>query len=199
MCHELNTPFDFTQMFVSSSDSAKMTHVIDILPRPDRSVFLQLKEQLSAPETRFNRNSTLDTLKNQINSIRQFCIRHDAADWRRCLACGVCWLDDESVAVNTHRLGWLIGKGKSTLNANLIMTNYNIIGPVAKEVVEAAMPALKGSVGELRHWTVRRCPADVTDVGRKKQWPKYPRVDFESIFTKDIEWEFIQEDEEDTF
>jgi hypothetical protein len=172
----------------------ELAHSLDIVPRQDRSLFVQLKDQVSAPETRFNRNSTLNTLKNQLTSIRQFCVRHDCNDWRRCQACGICWLDDEHVAMNTQQLGWLVGKSKSTLNANLILMKYIVVPSASpSEAVEAAMPGLKGKVSELRHWMIRRCPIVPCDVKSATASPE--RQEVSSPVLEETQWEFVFDDQ----
>jgi hypothetical protein len=88
-------------------------HFNDVLPRPDRPLFLQLKEPLSASGASFNRNSTLRTLKNQLESIRPFCVRHDLGDCKRSFVRGVCSLEDGTLAINAKQFGSLIGKSQN--------------------------------------------------------------------------------------
>jgi hypothetical protein len=118
----------------------------------------QLREQLSSKEMRFNRNRKLATFGEQLRVVWQFCIRNDQDDSKRCLACGICWLDTDTLAMNAARFRWLIGKSKSSINNNLAMMEFLPVPATPENTARliAAIPSLGANAGELRRWTIRK-------------------------------------------
>jgi hypothetical protein len=96
--------------------------------------------------------------------------------------------------MNTRQLGWLLGKSKSTLNANLILMRYVVVASSSpSEVIEAAMPGLKGNISELRHWMIRRCSTVACDV--KSAAAVSERRGLSPPFLDDTQWEFVFDDQ----
>lgn len=89
--------------------------------------------------------------------IKNYAIRGDMDDWKRCLVCGICWLP-EGIGINTHQLRILIFKCKSSINGSLQKMRYtfNLGRSEAGNAVARYMPILRNNSSELRQWTVRQ-------------------------------------------
>lgn len=122
----------------------------------DQQRYETLRAALSSHICRNRRGKRLETFAEMLNTIRQFCVRGDENDWRRCLVCGVCWVPN-GIAVNTRQLGILIDKCKSSINGSLQKMGYSTLqsrGDSAAAVSDA-IPCLRDDFSELREWTVR--------------------------------------------
>lgn len=89
-------------------------------------------------------------------AIQGYCIHRDEDDWKRCLVCGICWIQN-SVAINTRQLGLLIDKCKSSINGSLQKMGYNTLQSreESSAYLVEAIPFLLNNYMELREWTVR--------------------------------------------
>ena len=89
--------------------------------------------------------------------IKEYAIKNDNDDWKRCLVCGVCWLDN-SLALNIRQLRLLVDKCKSSINGSLHRMGYTSSttrGDSTTILVER-FPILKGNYQEIRQWTIRQ-------------------------------------------
>ena len=129
----------------------------DLLSEKDLDLYRSLRSNLSSPSCRNCRNKRLENFNEMLNSIKEFSIRNDGDDWKRCLVCGVCWISD-GIAINTHQLTVLLGKCKSSINGSLHRMKYVPFpssNQASKELMEL-IPLLKNSFAELRQWTLRK-------------------------------------------
>jgi hypothetical protein len=91
--------------------------------------------------------------------VRNYAIRRDADDWKRCLVCGLVWLDN-AVAVSTRQMTLLVGKCKSSINSGFQSLGY-LNAVMSTEHVVALIhlfPFLAQDHTELRQWTIREFP-----------------------------------------
>lgn len=96
-------------------------------------------------------------LREQLNSIKRFCIRDDDRDSVRCLVCGICWPDD-MIAINTRHLRILISKSKSSINGSFAKMNYTTVAAKdgEQDKLLESIPFLRNHYPELRQWTIRK-------------------------------------------
>jgi hypothetical protein len=132
--------------------------MLGLLELEDQQRLLELHTALSAPETRFNRNRQVATLQDQLRAIHSFCVRVDQDDWKRMIACGIGILDRFTIALNPMRLGYLIGKSKSSVNGGFQKMRYaaSIMNNDDAGRLQALLPCLKQWPAESRHWTIRK-------------------------------------------
>lgn len=129
----------------------------ELLDEKDQKKYLELQDAFSHSEMRYKRNKRLESLLDSLQEIKQFCIRNDSNDWKRCLVCGVCWMGQD-IAINTRQLKLLIDKCKSSINGALSKMGYGT-APIKSSITAELLnyiPFLKGNFLEQRQWTVRR-------------------------------------------
>ena len=130
----------------------------ELLRPKDREEYLDIIEQLLNSEKRYKKNMRIEGLREALDIIRNYCIRGDSDDWRRCLVCGVCWIGPQDIGINIRQLKQLVSKCKSSINGALLKMGYGTV-PV-KSVITAALlqyiPYLKGNYLEQGQWTIRR-------------------------------------------
>jgi hypothetical protein len=139
----------------SDSDSS-LPKYFSLLSEADQARYLELKTIVKSNQCPIRRGHRLESFKDDISSIREFCLRYDGDDWKRCAACGICWLPI-GVAINNHQLSILLEKCKSSINGCLQKIGYSAMqsrtdssGPLSD-----ALPVLKDNLTEQREWTVR--------------------------------------------
>ena len=125
------------------------------LNHEDQIEYKKLKESLN--NGRNKRGKRLEAFADMLSAVKLYAVKGDQNDWKRCLVCGVCWIDN-GIAINTRQLRLLIDKCKSSINGSLHRMGYNpttATGDVNNSLVEK-IPILKGNFPELRQWTVRQ-------------------------------------------
>lgn len=123
----------------------------------DKIQYGYLRVALSGPMNKNQRNKRVETFVDALAAIKNFCIRGDYDDWKRCLVCGVCWLGDD-IAVNTRQLRLLIFKCKSSINGSLLKMGFNITAgrtETAQKIIRH-FPVVRDNTPEIRQWTIRR-------------------------------------------
>lgn len=128
-----------------------------MLSETDKMQYGYLRMVLSQQANKNVRNKRIETFTDTINTIKQFCVRGDNDDWKRCLVCGLAWIGDD-LAVNTHQLRLLIFKCKSSINGSILKAGYNhTLGRVeTAKTITRLFPILKDNMSEIRQWTIRR-------------------------------------------
>jgi hypothetical protein len=93
-----------------------------------------------------------------IEAIHNFCVHNNNNDWIRCLACGLCWIRADEIAVNLRELSTLLAKNKTYTNRGLNLMGYVSVCPTADELsrLQSALPYLEKQVADLRQWTIRK-------------------------------------------
>ena len=128
----------------------------DLLSDTDKSEYLSLRVAFNADSLRRNRGKRIETFDGILEMIRQFAEKGDENDWKRCLVCGVCWMD-RAIAINTRQLRLLIAKCKSSINGSLQKMGFST-NPSHSEswkILFSRIPLLKDNFTEIRQWTIR--------------------------------------------
>ncbi|OHT11326.1 hypothetical protein TRFO_19314 [Tritrichomonas foetus] len=141
---------------ITTSDEIAPSY-LEYLTDQDRLAYENLKQKVGSPDNRYNRNKRLETFIEILNEIRIFCVRNDGDDWKRYLACGICWLGPD-LALNTCQLRNLLSKSKSTVNGVLAKLGYDPVPLNSKNstLLFMKIPFLKTHFNEMRQWTLRR-------------------------------------------
>ncbi|OHT16000.1 hypothetical protein TRFO_42123 [Tritrichomonas foetus] len=144
-------------MDIIESLATETPKFFELLSEDDQKQYKELREKVGSPENRYTRNRRLITLKDSFDAIRAFCIKNDEDDWKRCMVCGLCWIDD-SICVNIRQLHLIINKSKSTINGALLKMGYSTVPSTGDQriVVTQAIPYLQNRFNDLRQWTVRK-------------------------------------------
>ena len=117
----------------------------NLLSDVDKYSYQYLRTTMSAATcTKNQRNKRVENFIETLEEVKKFCIRRDGDDWKRCLVCGVCWLQ-EGIAINTRQLKILIFKCKSSINGSLHKMGYaeNLGRSEAANAIVMAIPFLK--------------------------------------------------------
>jgi hypothetical protein len=134
----------------------KFPHYWTILSKDDQQQYSRLKAMMMPLSFRTSRLHAPFKLQAVIDHIKAFAVRHDGDDWKRCLVCGMLWIDD-GMAVNTRHLSALIGKSKSSINAAFQALGYSTVvmssGHAAS--LQNVFLHLLQNGNEIRQWTIR--------------------------------------------
>ena len=134
----------------------------DFLVSADKNKYIYMRMTLSSPACKNLRNHSKQTFWKIMNTIKNFCVRNDSDDWKRCLVCGIFWLPENQIAVNSKQLCLLLSKCKSSINGSLQLLGYYTVPDNQKRVKEfvSTLPLSKKSIIELvkspRQWTIRQ-------------------------------------------
>lgn len=131
---------------------------LNILVDADKRRYGELRNFLRSEKMRYQRFHRMDTFDQILDEIRKFCIQGDEDDWKRCLVCGVCWMNGYT-GINVKQLRYLTDKSKSNINGVLAKLGYIQVQSIQlkKELIET-IPFLKGNYLEQRFWTIRSNP-----------------------------------------
>ena len=123
----------------------------------DQNEFDRIKGALSGKNFHYQYNKGLDSFIEGFQKIKTFCTKGDADDWKRCLVCGVCFMQD-SIAVNTKRLEQVFSKSKSTINQSLKKLGYDGCSKMKQNYTTLFryIPHLKLDYTEQRQWSIRK-------------------------------------------
>ncbi|EAY11697.1 hypothetical protein TVAG_487990 [Trichomonas vaginalis G3] len=158
----------------------------DLLSREDKRAYSTLRADLWSLENKFKRNKRLSSLQKSIDQIREFCIRNDSDDWKRCMVCGIVWLGDD-IAINIRQLKLLVNKCKSSINGALLKMGFE--SSTAKndgfKKLLDFMPSLRGNFSEQRMWTIRRMtPSNPVMFTPIPQHIEVPQFGFDPAFSQ---------------
>ena len=144
----------------SSSENSLTPNFFDLLSESDQKDYYELRNSFTAPNCRNRRGKRLETFTETLDSIKSYAVRHQSDDWKRCLVCGVCWLDN-SIAINIRQLTILVNKCKSSINGSLHKMGYfsSTSHSDTNNALVTAIPLLNGNFPELRQWTIRQLAA----------------------------------------
>ena len=128
----------------------------EMLDEADQEKYRELRATLSSQMCRNRRGKRLETFGEMLGAIKNFCVRNDENDWKRCLVCGVCFFPT-GIGINNRQLSILIDKCKSSINGSLQKMGYTAMQSrnESSESLTKAIPILKDNFNELREWTVR--------------------------------------------
>lgn len=127
-----------------------------MLTTEDQQRYDELRRNLSSRAVRNRRGKRLATFTDIISTVKTFCVRGDADDWKRCLVCGICWLT-HGIGINNRQLSILLDKCKSSINGSLHKMGYTTLQSHgdSNDAMKDAIPLLSNNFSELREWTVR--------------------------------------------
>ena len=170
---------------------------LEFLSDEDQKHYEELRLKVGSPDNRYTRNRRLETLRSSLNSIREFCIRKDEDDWRRCLVCGIYWFDNGDIAINIRQLHLLIMKSKSTINGALAKMGYETIPTKGEDAdrLNEAIPFLAQQYNEFRQWTIRKLKDDNSSSDEKKK----ESLDDDELLQKKKKMMMVEKEEENEF
>ena len=108
---------------------------------------------ISNSSNKYKRYKKYSSLIEIFNLIHFYCIHNDSDDWKRCLICGICWIDHD-IAINIRQLSHLIGKCKSSINGTLSEMGY--ISFIFNDKFINYFPILKDRKFEAMQWNIRK-------------------------------------------
>lgn len=128
----------------------------NILDDMDKQGYAMLRATFCSHFTKCQRNRRIENFTEILNLVNSYCIRKDANDWKRCLACGYCSFKD-GIAINNTQFKILTFKCKSSINGSLnkIGLHSNVPRNDSLHILYSAMPILKDNAQEARNWSVR--------------------------------------------
>lgn len=145
-----------------------------ILSEQDRAGYNMLRSYIMANRESQHRNKRIPSFRDNIETIKRYIIRGEPDDVKRCIVCGILWLPD-AIAINTHQLGFLMSKCKSSINGSFQIMGYkeNISRKNASELVANTLLPIQEDKNELRRWTVRYLTIEPSIIEKKTtQKPK---------------------------
>lgn len=128
-----------------------------LLTEHDKARYRALQLAFTPGELLASRICSNQTFEYILSVIRKYAERGDSDDWKRCLVCGICWLDD-GLAINTRQLTLLLSKCKSSINGSLQKIGYraNTTQIDFCRNLVPKIPFLRQQTNELRQWSIRR-------------------------------------------
>jgi hypothetical protein len=137
---------------------ARVVGYAGFLADEEQATFSLFHQQLSSAATRYQRNRRFALAADQIRAAHTYCVRGDDNDWRRFLACGICWISPFRIAVHVKQFALLIGKSKSSVNGVLTKLGYVMTPtrPCDVDRLSDLIPYLRNDPRQLRHWAIRQ-------------------------------------------
>jgi hypothetical protein len=125
----------------------------------DKAKYRQLRQRIDPLSFRSARHELALKFQVVVREIQQYCIRSDEDDWKRCVICGIVWLDG-ALTISTRQLRRLIGKCKSSINAGFQSLGYETSSMSSHQVSELMrwLSLLVHHGPEAREWTIRSVP-----------------------------------------
>lgn len=141
----------------NENDDFTLPKYFYLLNDHDKQNYMILHDLISKSEKRYKRYKRVESIQDALLMIRDFCIKGNVDDWKRCLVCGACWVG-ENIAINTRHLCILVGKCKSSINGAISKMGYKMVPfkSVATKELITFIPLLKENSEELRQWTIRK-------------------------------------------
>jgi hypothetical protein len=143
-------------LLVQSSRNRMLPESFEILSEEDKCKYCQLRKMIHPLTVRTTRDQLAIKFYVMVGQIQQYSVRNDADDWKRCLVCGVVWLDG-AIAISTRQLRMLIGKCKSSINAGFQSLGYTTV-PMTSQYAShltSFFPFFVQNGNEVRQWTMR--------------------------------------------
>jgi hypothetical protein len=126
--------------------------------RHDQAAYRTLQARISSSDNRYKRHRRLEIMQRLFDEVRQFCVRGDSGDSIRSVVCGLCWLPNDTLALNIRQLQVLLSKSKSAINSSLARLPYAVVPNKGEDwdSLMALLPQLRGRSADQREWTIRR-------------------------------------------
>lgn len=149
---------------MNSSTSQELPQFYELLNLEDKKQYNYMKSTLSSSVCKNRRNQSTKTFDQILKMIKGFSIRNNSDDWKRCIVCGLFWLQDNEIAVNSKQLCLLLSKCKSSINGSLQALHYfkvpNNLDHVKKFIKTIPLMQINPDMIELRQWTIRKLDPD---------------------------------------
>jgi hypothetical protein len=132
----------------------------DLLTAEDQRQYERLRQDLQPLSSHIRRRDLGRVFGGVINQIHSYAIHNDPDDWKRCLACGLVWLDpnaDSAFAVRTSQLCVLTTRGRSSLNVCFQALGYAVTPLSVSHGASFVkiFPFMRTYPNQMREWTVR--------------------------------------------
>ena len=130
----------------------------NFLSQADSNDLIKLKNTIANSKLKHNRNKSITTFSNLLELIRQFCCRSDGEDWKRFLACGICFINDDIIAVSSAQIKNVLGYTKSNINRLLNESGYKSVEKTYQhqELLFSKIPYLKNQAFQAKQWSIRQ-------------------------------------------
>jgi hypothetical protein len=127
-----------------------------ILSDDDKRGYIELRRGLEPLSVRSDKDQLQVRFEVILTRIQLFALRHDEHDWKRCLVCGIAWLEG-AVAMNMRQLALLIPKCKSSINTGFQTMGYGVVPMTSRHIARLVrlFPFLMENANKMRQWTLR--------------------------------------------
>lgn len=117
------------------------------------TLFYTIRQNINNPKAKKKRTISFS---ETVDLIRKYSVRENQSDAVRSIVCGIFWVDDK-VAVNSHRLGFLMSRCKSSINGSLQMLGYKEINSKKEtmDIISQKLSSITNDRSEFRKWTIR--------------------------------------------
>ena len=130
---------------------------LNVLSPPDKEQYKNLRNNFYE---NLNENNVITSFNDVLSVIKDYSVRNNADDGKRCNCCGVCWLPDK-LGVNPNRLSYLTGQQKNNINSALLSLMY--FPTTFTDELYQKIPELQGNTREQRMWTIRKLKVQTPD------------------------------------
>lgn len=127
-----------------------------LLSDGDRGAYLKLRSRFYDEISKSKRGERIDIFIDRLNLVRAYLDRDESDKWKRCIVCGICFLES-ALAINIQQLRMLLGKCKSSINGSLQQLGYTA-KPSTNEIdleLQQIVPIFKDDHAEFKKWTIR--------------------------------------------
>jgi hypothetical protein len=130
------------------------------LTEDDKHGYLDLQRTITPLGLRADKDQIGARFQIILSHVHCFAIRHDDNDWKRCVVCGIAWLN-RFIAISTRQFGRLVHKCRSSINAGFQAIGFGTVptSPERAAVLIRFFPFLINNCNEMRQWTIRAPPA----------------------------------------
>jgi hypothetical protein len=128
----------------------------DVLNTIDQKGYNNLQSLFLTKEYHHVRNQSETVFILILEETRAFCIHNDSEDQKRCLVCGICWVQS-GIGINLDNFGILTHRCKSSINGSLKQRRYvseSMNSPYFDEILRF-IPLLQHNLIEKRKWSAR--------------------------------------------
>ena len=123
---------------------------LNVLSPLDKEQYQNLRHEFYS---NLNASNVVKSFNNVLSAIKDYSVRNNEDDGKRCNCCGVCWLPNK-LGVNTNKLSYLTGQQKNNINSALMSLKY--IPTTFTDELYQKIPELQGNIVETRMWTIRK-------------------------------------------
>ena len=134
----------------------------DLLCDSDKESLKNLQKDISDIVIKSGKAKFCDIFERIIGLIHDFVVKGNDADNLRSLVCGIIWMEDDIIAINTRQLILIINKCKSSVNSGFQAIGYSTVQMDPKTAVALVkrFPFMKENFCETRQWTLRKLNKD---------------------------------------